>query len=136
MFRRIAVALVVTAGFSVACSDPHSPPLVGELEVLSGDGQTGRAGEPLSQQIEVRALWEDGSEAVYSIWVQLAQGSGFVDLGGAQAGGEGVTVAAPVGRARVRWTLGPESGAQQLRFFAVRADGDTVAAVVMATATP
>lgn len=121
------------ATLAVGCStDPAGPSPIDRVVVESGDLQTGAPGDVLAQPVTARVYREDGSAAIYALWVHM-EGEGAIDLGGARGSGVGALLQAPeLGVASVTWTLGSQTGPQTLRFFAVRGPGDTVS--VRATA--
>lgn len=74
------VAILLTAG-SIGCDDdPATPqPTPSELEIIAGDGQTGRVGEAVPDPLVVRVLDDDSGTPVSGVVVVwTAQGGGSV----------------------------------------------------------
>ena len=91
------------------------------VTVADGSGQLGTVGKPLKAAIVIRALDRYGN-AVPEVPLVRASGSGAA-LDGA--------VTDSSGKARLRWTLGGEAGAQRL---VIRLRDDTASAIVTARA--
>lgn len=96
------------------------------VEIVAGDGQTGRVAAELSEPLEVRVLDADG-QPIEGVSVELVpSGSGAAALPAvASTDADGV--------ARTRWRLGTGAGEQTLE---ARVDGVDAPAVFSATATP
>ncbi|MDQ6887639.1 MAG: Ig-like domain-containing protein [Gemmatimonadota bacterium] len=77
------------------------------LTLISGDGQAGAAGQPLASDLVVRAWDRFGNAVPYALvtW-SITSGGGATPVS---------SMAGPDGRASVRWTLGPGSGANTLQ---------------------
>ncbi|MCG6987839.1 MAG: hypothetical protein LJF06_06630 [Gemmatimonadetes bacterium] len=124
----LVVALVA------ACSDDGTrlPQAVG-VTVVSGDGQSGTAGSPLPELVVAQVVDKYGDPIARGVYVQILSGDGAFAMAGRRGAGNGVILKSPtLGEAKVQWTLGT-SGTQQLRFFAVDTNGDTLNAVASAT---
>jgi uncharacterized protein YhjY with autotransporter beta-barrel domain len=74
----------------------------GQLQIVSGNAQTGTPGQALAQPLRVRLL----PQAVAGVAVQwqVRSGGGSVDVASTSTGTDG--------EAEVRWTLGPQAGLQ------------------------
>jgi hypothetical protein len=90
--------------------------------VSGGSGQSGVAGRALAAPIVVRALDRYGNPVT---------GAALVRATGTGAALDGVTTTDSSGKARFRWTLGGEAGAQRL---VIRLRDDTASAVALAKA--
>lgn len=114
------LSLIPAALFAAACRDadqPEPPLLLGRpiatasLEILSGDGQTGFAGEFLRDALVVRVVTGGGEPArgIPVLFEVLAGGGSLADEH-IQApdgfSGPVVTVTDSLGAARIRWRLG------------------------------
>lgn len=102
LVRATAGAATGVARIEVVAGAPVS------LQKLAGDGQTGLAGERLSQAIAVKVLDAFGNH-VPGAWVVFAagEGHGSVAADSVQTNGEGI--------ASVAWTLGKVEGENTLR---------------------
>ena len=124
----------LTIGALACDSGPTGVSPIDRIDIESGNGQSAQAGTTLSSPVVAQVYREDGTEALFVLWVEMP-GEGTLDLGGARGSGSGVLLQSPdMGTASVTWTLGNAPGPQQLRFFAVRAPGDTVEAIATAEA--
>jgi hypothetical protein len=100
------------------------------MAIVSGDGQSGAAGQELPQPIVVRVTDADGRP------IAGADIEFRVTAGGGQARGVSALTDAD-GRGSARWVLGTVAAQpQQLRAGVVGAGGIPVAATATATATP
>lgn len=114
---KAALALIGVLTLVVACTvdDPFDPddfespvPVATQLAEVSGDGQTGAAGEPLDSALSVRALDQFGqpiAEATVS-W-SVVEGAGSVSAT--------TTTTDSAGLASVIWTLGDSLGTYTAR---------------------
>jgi hypothetical protein len=89
--------------FTARASGQSGP--VASLSARSGDGQTGSAGEILSQPVIVRTTDRTGN-AVSQVWISILPKAGSVPDSSARTDSSG--------QARVRWTLGQAAGVQHL----------------------
>lgn len=125
ILRRLAVVLVLA---SSACSEPAgtpSGPVAAELRLVSGGDQVGNPLEALQHDVTIRVLDGDGSaipDAAVSL--TIVAGDGLLSAQRLNADAQGTV--------HVRWTLGPRTGAQQMRASVVGAD--SVHTLVSATA--
>jgi Big-like domain-containing protein len=94
------------------------------VAVSDGSGQSGVVGRQLPAPIVVRALDRYGNPVA---------GAPLVRATGSGAALDGVTPTDSSGKARFRWMLGGEAGAQRL---VIRLQGDTASAVALAKAAP
>ncbi len=125
--RAVAVAF---AALLVSCSKSDTIPTgeVASVQIVSGNGQTGFAGEELPEAVVVRVTDSAGAPISGQIVnFRVTEGGGSVFAGSA--------ISDVSGLARERWTLGEVSGfqpvAQKLEARAV--DSRTGAAIVLAT---
>jgi len=109
----------------VACEDSAVPvPAPDEIELLSGDAQYTRKGTELEAPVVVRVELEDGEPAAgVAVRFQVIEGGGSLSRTTATTSSSG--------RASVRWTVGPDTGANQLRVSVV----ENTALTVVASAT-
>ncbi|MGI8497446.1 MAG: Ig-like domain-containing protein [Gemmatimonadaceae bacterium] len=100
--------LTATVGsMSTAFTATGLPGPAVRLTLESGDGQTGSASQSLSNDLVVRAWDRFGNAVPYALvtW-SIMSGGGTTPVS---------SMAGPDGRASVRWTLGPGSGANTLQ---------------------
>ncbi len=123
-FRGLAIlaSLALAVGLLNSCSGaaPTSP-ANGTIHyaIVSGDGQTGGAGLPLSQQLVVSAT-DEGGKAVSGKSVNFTVTAGGGQLSLAQA------VTDVAGRAKVTWTLGSTAGSPQTAEAHAASDGHLI----------
>jgi hypothetical protein len=121
----VLAALLVSCGES-GSSTPASP--VASIQIVSGNAQTGFAGEELPDAVVVRVTDAAGTPVAGQIInFKVTEGGGSVFAGAALSDASGT--------ARERWTLGPVTGLspvpQKLEARAV--DTQTGGAIVFAT---
>jgi len=75
------------------------------LSLVSGNGQSGRAGAPLEKAVVVRVTDRHGNPVSGAVVLAVAASGSVADS---------AAVSDSAGRARIHWTLGRASGAQQL----------------------
>jgi hypothetical protein len=125
-----AVIGLVLPGLSCKGDSATGPQLPKQLEVVSGDGQTGAVAAPLALPLRVRVM-SGGSAALPGIGVRFAVKSG----GGRLSSSEVATNT--LGLAEVRWTLGTvSSDTQTVQASVLSQSGDSLVRTFYAVARP
>jgi hypothetical protein len=124
--RYVALVLAVTCGLS-ACEDNQTPaPMPGGLEIVSGDTQYTRKGTKLEDPVIVRVASDQGGAAPgMTVRFQVIEGGGTLSRTAVTTDNNG--------RASVRWTVGPNTGSNQLRVTV--AENSALTAVATATSS-
>lgn len=128
VLRPALAALLVALA---SCEDPTPPadPFGGSMQIIAGDGQSGRAGQALAQPVRVRVVSSSQRFVEgYPLGFAVVEGGGTVSAGQVRTNSRG--------EAAVTWTLGSTPGAAQ----ALEIRGDLSISPhelrVTATATP
>ncbi len=106
---RTRFRLVLTAALLLAaCSEDATDPLTSaQMEIVSGDSQTGGVGASLAEPVVVRVLDASGKPITGArVQWQVVEGGGSVDSVSTATDGDG--------KATVSWTLGVDVGPQTL----------------------
>lgn len=122
--RQFAPALVCLLVLA-ACEEDQAPtPLPAGISLVSGDDQYTKKGTQLEDPIVVRVGLEDGKPAAgVDVLFQVITGGGSLSRTATTTNSEG--------RASVRWTVGPDTGDNQLRIsIAGNASLNTVASAI------
>jgi hypothetical protein len=121
---RIWTAAALLAAATLTCTDKNGPTVATDIEIASGDGQNGVAGQPLASPLTVLVTDASG-EPVSGVTVQwAAQGGGSVSAASSTTGSNG--------RASVQRVLGPDLGQQTTIATAPGLEGSPVTFIATA----
>jgi hypothetical protein len=127
-FRFLALAGLLAVGSLRCGGDNIQPPTASAIEMVSGNGQSGRLGQPLATPLVVLVTDEAGNpvEGVNVRWDP--QGAGSVSAETVETGSDG--------RASVQRVLGPQPGEQITTASVSGLDGSPVTFLATATEAP
>lgn len=102
-------ALIATTGCGNETTEPSPQASTVRVEILAGDGQTGKVGQTLDQPLQVRTVDREGRPIDGIVRFQVEAGGGDLRIG--PTTGTELDVSTTNGVAFVRWTLGTVAGA-------------------------
>ncbi len=111
----------------VSCGDGGTDPAdLIDVTIVSGDGQSAKLGETLSQDLVVRTSGARGiTVANVDLLFSVVQGGGSLSATAVKTNGQGM--------ASSTWTVGNQEGPQQVTVFAVKNSGGEAAFSAVAT---